>query len=60
MPETWVNYWYYGKDGKLIKAERLPRNDIVFVVSREFPIDCQKHDNFCPIMEVKTFPSAYS
>ena len=31
MPETWVNYWYYGTGGKLIKTERPPIKDIVFV-----------------------------
>jgi len=50
MPETWVNYWYYGKDGKLIKTERLPRKDIVFVYeTAERPTaQISRHTFFCP------------
>ena len=31
MPETWINYWYLEKDGKLVKTEKLPEKDILFV-----------------------------
>jgi len=50
MPETWVNYWYYGKDGKLIKTERLPRKDIAFVYeTAERPTaQISRHTFFCP------------
>jgi hypothetical protein len=50
MPETWVNYWYYGKDAKLIKTERPPRKDIVFVYeTAERPTaQISRHTFFCP------------
>jgi hypothetical protein len=50
MPETWFNYWYYGKDGKLIKTERSPRKDIVFVYeTAERPTaQISRHTFFCP------------
>jgi hypothetical protein len=31
MPETWINYRYLGKDGKLVKTEKLPERDTLFV-----------------------------
>jgi hypothetical protein len=50
MPETWVNYWYYGKDGKLIRTEQPPRKDTVFVYeTAERPsAQISLHTFFCP------------
>lgn len=50
MPETWVNYWYYGKDGKLIKTESPPKKDITFVYeTAERPTaQISIHTFFCP------------
>jgi hypothetical protein len=50
MPETWINYWYYGKDGQLIKTERLPKRDILFVYeTAERPTaQISRHTFFCP------------
>jgi hypothetical protein len=50
MPETWVNYWYYGKDGKLIKTEKPPKKDTVFVYeTAERPTaQISRHTFFCP------------
>jgi hypothetical protein len=50
MPETWINYWYYGKDGKLIKTERPPKKDIVFLYeTAERPTaQISRHTFFCP------------
>ena len=31
MSETWVNYWSLTKDGKLIKTERTPKKDDLYV-----------------------------
>jgi len=50
MAEMWINYWYYGKDGKLIKTERLPKKDIAFVyetAERPSP-QISRHTFFCP------------
>ena len=50
MPETWINYWYLGKDGKLVKTERLPEKGILFVyetAERPTP-QISFHTFYCP------------
>jgi len=50
MPETWINYWYFGKDGKLVKTEKLPERDTLVVYeAAERPTPQLSHHTFyCP------------
>jgi len=62
MPETWINYWYLGKDGKLVKTERLPEKGILFVyetAERPTP-QISLHTFYCPHTgEIRKFDAAY-
>ena len=50
MAETWINYWYLEKDGKLVKTERLPKRDSLYVYERaERPSkQISLHTFYCP------------
>jgi len=50
MVETWINYWYLGKDGNLIKTERVPKKDSLYVYeTAERPSsEISHHTFFCP------------
>jgi len=50
MPESWINYWYYAKNGKLVKTERLPTSHDLFVYeTAERPSSqISRHIFFCP------------
>lgn len=50
MPESWTNYWYFSKVGKLVKTERLPKNSDLFVYeTAERPsTQISRHTFFCP------------
>ena len=50
MPETWINYWYFGKDGKLVKTEKVPKKDSLFVYEMaERPSQqISLHTFYCP------------
>jgi hypothetical protein len=50
MAETWVNYWYLGKDGKLVKTERVPKSRHFYVyetAERPSP-QISRHTFYCP------------
>jgi len=50
MAEPWINYWYIGKDGELIKTERFPKRVSVFVyetANRPSP-RISEHTFYCP------------
>lgn len=50
MAEAWINYWYLGKDGNLIKTERVPQKDSLYVyetAERPSP-EISHHTFFCP------------
>lgn len=50
MAETWINYWYLGKDGKLVKTERVPKKDSFYVyemAERPSP-QISLHTFYCP------------
>jgi len=50
MAETWINYWYLEKGGKLIKAGRHPQRDTLFVyetAERPSP-QISLHTFYCP------------
>ncbi len=50
MTETWINYWYLAKDGNLVKTERLPGKDSLFVyetAERPSP-EISRHTFYCP------------
>ncbi len=34
MAEPWINYWYIGKDGELIKTERFPKG-LVYLFTKQ-------------------------
>lgn len=50
MAETWINYWYLGKDGQLVKTERFPERVSVFVYeTAERPsARISEHIFYCP------------
>lgn len=50
MPETWINYWYIAKDGHLIKTEKAPKRDSLYVYeTAERPsYQISLHTFFCP------------
>ncbi len=50
MLETWVNYWYLAKDGRLIKTERIPKTGSLYVyetAERPAP-QISIHTFYCP------------
>lgn len=50
MSETWINYWSLAKDGKLIKTERTPKKDGLYVyetAERPAP-EISHHTFYCP------------
>ena len=50
MAESWINYWYLGKDGNLVKTERVPQKDSLYVYdTAERPsAETSLHTFFCP------------
>ena len=50
MPETWINYWYFGKDGNLVKSEKVPKKDSLYVYEMvERPsLHISFHTFYCP------------
>ena len=50
MAETWINYWYLAKDGKLVKTERFPKSGNLHVyetAERPSP-QISRHTFYCP------------
>ena len=50
MAESWINYWYLRKDGNLVKTERVPQKDSLYVYeTAERPTaETSLHTFFCP------------
>ena len=50
MAEAWINYWHLGKDRSLIKTEKAPQKDSLYVyetAERPSP-EISDHTFFCP------------
>lgn len=50
MLERWINYWRLAKNGKIIKTEKVPQEDTVYVyetAERPAP-EISHHTFFCP------------
>jgi hypothetical protein len=58
MAEPWINYWYLGKDGDLVKTERIPKKvrEYVYETAQRPSPRISEHTFFCPNTgETRTF-----